>query len=56
MSGDTTDPFSAAPLLDEQAADVDERDLLRLADDEAEVQTDADRIELSLAAMAVIEP
>lgn len=54
MSGDTTDPFSAAPPLDELAADVDERDLLRLADDEAEVQT-GEQIELSLAAMAVIE-
>lgn len=52
MSGDSH-PFSAAPPLDELVV-VDERDLLRLADDEAEVQT-GEQIELSLAAMAVIE-
>jgi len=54
MTDGTTDPFSATPPLEELAADVDEHDLLRLAADEAEVQT-GEQIELSLAAMAVIE-
>jgi hypothetical protein len=54
MSGDTTDPFSAAPPLEDLRGGVEKQDLLRLADDEAEVQT-GEQIELSLAAMAVIE-